>query len=671
MSVYLDEKEMQKNATNKAELEQWLIENNLQNAVSIFKEQNMTMEELLEYGEDENALTDYLKSLKLPQPLIHRICFKINKKLTTKNNNNQNNNNNNSNNKQKIIRIFVTDEEDKAMRELNICSIKIASLVNESQQECNNIMTTKQKLKSQINAKFNNLINVISNKQENVLKTLDELTKNIYRTTNSNLQHLVEQQKNVEKAIKQCNELLENIDIDKRERKQMVISTMNNIVKKVNKEIAMDNSPNDIVFTFNNHSITKFVSNLAMVYSEDVKQDEKEEKKENDDIMMNKTEFAHANIQFSLHQQIIEKTLNIINYFYGISKPQMYQLVKAAVSESLISIYQFLNVFRSTIPHDLLYQMGGKLLDCVCGQIVNSVTERVYFPQVQNSDISVDSAHNISLLISHIKTFYINNKSLKNDMKFLVKNATIWNKFIKLGAILDKDQSFYTLNQQLNEGELTIFDNETLIKIVCAVFQKSDMRTNFIKLIKEKNNMKDKIFVYVNDYDKNGICYALATNFNKTKWINPARKKLISLKSSGWNEQSESIDYMVSRTSVNTSTLPKENAWIRFDFGGNIKISPTAYTLRHSKDKNACYLRNWNLMGSIDGVYWKKIMQHGSTLFSDKSLYKPGQSCTWIIKNCYEYYRFFKIEMTAKNSSWSWLICVNGFEIYGYLKMKK
>eukprot|EP01084_Bolivina_argentea_P253623 426121_1 len=126
------------------------------------------MEDLLEDCEDGKALTTYLKSLKIPQPLIHRICFKINKKLNMK----KNNNSNKGNNKPKIVRIFVSDEEDKAIRELNICSIKIASLISESQQENNDVMVTKQKVKSQINAEFNNLINVISNKQENVLKTL-------------------------------------------------------------------------------------------------------------------------------------------------------------------------------------------------------------------------------------------------------------------------------------------------------------------------------------------------------------------------------------------------------------------------------------------------------------------------------------------------------------------
>eukprot|EP01084_Bolivina_argentea_P155440 270870_1 len=191
MAAYLDEEGMQENVTNRSELEQWLNENNLQNVVSIFAEQNMTMEELLEYGENENALIDYLKSLEISQPLIHRICFKINKKLHIKQNNP---NSNKSKNKPQIVRILITDEEDKAISELNNYSKKISSLINESQQVHNNILVTKQQVKSQINAEFNNLINMISNKQENILKTLDELIQTIDDKTSLNLEYLVNQQ---------------------------------------------------------------------------------------------------------------------------------------------------------------------------------------------------------------------------------------------------------------------------------------------------------------------------------------------------------------------------------------------------------------------------------------------------------------------------------------------
>eukprot|EP01084_Bolivina_argentea_P015415 28845_1 len=112
-------------------------------------------------------------------------------------------------------------------------------------------------------------------------------------------------------------------------------------------------------------------------------------------------------------------------------------------------------------------------------------------------------------------------------------------------------------------------------------------------------------------------------------------------------------------------TLSMNNAWISFDFGKNIKINPTKYTLRHSSCINF-YLRGWDFMGSNDGKEWAVIKKH----VSDTSLNKPRQSHTWTIQNCNTFYQMFKIQMTTKDSAGYWCINANGFEIYGHLQMK-
>eukprot|EP01084_Bolivina_argentea_P173984 301377_1 len=104
MAAYLDEEGIIGNDTNSSELIQWLRDNNLQHIIPIFNKENMTMDELIEYSKDENEFKNYLKSLQIPQPSIHRICFKLKTKL---------NNNNNNKSKSKIIRIIISDEEDK------------------------------------------------------------------------------------------------------------------------------------------------------------------------------------------------------------------------------------------------------------------------------------------------------------------------------------------------------------------------------------------------------------------------------------------------------------------------------------------------------------------------------------------------------------------------------
>ncbi len=214
---------------------------------------------------------------------------------------------------------------------------------------------------------------------------------------------------------------------------------------------------------------------------------------------------------------------------------------------------------------------------------------------------------------------------------------------------------------QVNSNHIDFADKQQLIvygyvRSNCTKSCPNDI----IKIIYDFYAIKLKQCIYENDYDTNGICYLLGTNFNKTKWTNPAQKGLIKLKSSGWNSGWNSINNMVGRTSTVTCTSRIKNAWISFDFGKNIKIKPKNYTLRHRYDCDGGYLRNWNLLGSNDGIKWTLIKQHGSWMSSDKSLNKKGQSHTWTIENCDTFYQMFKIQMTGKNRDghWSFLVIV-------------
>eukprot|EP01084_Bolivina_argentea_P278612 476040_1 len=103
MAAYLDEEGTTINDTNESELVKWLTDNKLQHIIPIFNTQNMTMEELIEYSQDENAFKGYLKSLQIPEPSIHRMCFKIKKQFNIKQHNN------NNNNKSQIVRIVISD----------------------------------------------------------------------------------------------------------------------------------------------------------------------------------------------------------------------------------------------------------------------------------------------------------------------------------------------------------------------------------------------------------------------------------------------------------------------------------------------------------------------------------------------------------------------------------
>ena len=110
------------------------------------------------------------------------------------------------------------------------------------------------------------------------------------------------------------------------------------------------------------------------------------------------------------------------------------------------------------------------------------------------------------------------------------------------------------------------------------------------------------------------------------------------------------------------------NSWITIDFGQNIAIKPTHYTLRHSKGWDNSYMKSWSLVGSLDGVCWELISKHSHWT---SPFGKAGKSKTFEIKHCSKYYNAFKVQLTGKDSDGEWCICANGFELYGYVECNK
>ena len=193
------------------------------------------------------------------------------------------------------------------------------------------------------------------------------------------------------------------------------------------------------------------------------------------------------------------------------------------------------------------------------------------------------------------------------------------------------------------------FDPEFVIK-----FDKSSL-----SFTTNRFDFEDKHFSYSHDYDTNGICYFLGTNYDQNKWINPAISNKIKLKSSGWYKGS--INDMVERTPKCSFSSSVKNSWITFNFG-DIAIKPTHYTLRHYEN-DSYYIKKWNILGSSDSVNWEIINSHSHWI---SPFGGPGKSKTFKVKTT-KYYKYFKIQMSGRNSSDNWCITINGFEIYGYI----
>eukprot|EP01083_Nonionella_stella_P159536 520522_1 len=102
-------------------------------------------------------------------------------------------------------------------------------------------------------------------------------------------------------------------------------------------------------------------------------------------------------------------------------------------------------------------------------------------------------------------------------------------------------------------------------------------------------------FVYESDFDTNGICYAIGSNFGQKEFSNPHHQGLITMKSSKWGCVNEVFEQILGRVEKPFGCYSDgyENSWFSVNFGANVKIKPTHYTLRHGTG-NSHYLRMWN-----------------------------------------------------------------------------
>ena len=180
----------------------------------------------------------------------------------------------------------------------------------------------------------------------------------------------------------------------------------------------------------------------------------------------------------------------------------------------------------------------------------------------------------------------------------------------------------------------------------------------------------DHEFVYQSDFDANGLCYALGSNYGKTSWSNPAESPLELVKVTPSQKKQDSKPYkaVVGRQTVRCLTEEGKDEdgkrpWILIDFSGSGKISPTHYTLRHYISWNVEALRDWVLEASNDGKEWTLIKEHKN----DTALNAKGKAHTWKLNEEKQHPQFsmFRIRMTDKNDNGHWYLACSGFEIYG------
>ena len=184
-----------------------------------------------------------------------------------------------------------------------------------------------------------------------------------------------------------------------------------------------------------------------------------------------------------LHNQreTILRSLRITNQFRNVESAAVKEEIEQSFSESLISISQFMASSRSTIPDKVLFKIGGRLLECICGRVVDQVMQRI--DAAEHSDIGINAAHNISLIIRTVTKFEL----LSNDYPYMTRFIDkTWRQFTYLGLILDRDCNLLLLTKELNKGSLDVFEKQALIKLVCAIWSDSTKRAAMIRKIESR-----------------------------------------------------------------------------------------------------------------------------------------------------------------------------------------
>ncbi len=184
-------------------------------------------------------------------------------------------------------------------------------------------------------------------------------------------------------------------------------------------------------------------------------------------------------------------------------------------------------------------------------------------------------------------------------------------------------------------------------------------------LLSSKTKIRKKVFEYSGEpYDEQGIIYWLSTKRKTRKWMNLA----------------ESCDYPIlfGHPKTNRGRLEdvlvheigqwypdnSEESHLILDLRSfNVAIEVSDYTFSYYKGGNGYLLRNWQLLGSNDGVHYEVIFDH----VDDASITEEDPTVTFSNSKNRKPYAMFKMQITGKDSSGHYFFAVSGLELYGTL----
>eukprot|EP01083_Nonionella_stella_P174299 603837_1 len=245
-----------------SEIAKWLKAQNLQKLIPLFAQEDMTLDELIEFADDEVNFKQYLKELNVPKASVFRILSKIKKTKQSKSPSASNDAVSNPN-----AVVVITQKEQDAMDSLSKRNENINALMQRLAEQDEKVSQNEQSVQSTINEEYTHLIDLIQKSQDTALKTLRGIAKQKKSEISTRLQQLETQQNNTKNAMKSCNGFVYNVNMERTQRQMQILSTVDGVMKQDIPQNIGDVS-SEIVFTFHKDGISSFVSNLVTVYAE-------------------------------------------------------------------------------------------------------------------------------------------------------------------------------------------------------------------------------------------------------------------------------------------------------------------------------------------------------------------------------------------------------------------
>eukprot|EP01084_Bolivina_argentea_P256732 432347_1 len=240
------------------QLTEWLRNNDLPDLVSIFENEQITLQTLIDLDKN-NVLDQYLSALDTKIALTRKLILVT--KLRKVNNIPEHSPQNNNNLRNCSIVSEIEEDSIGKLHDRNENISKLLKQLNNSYWMIKKQSTICQK---EIESQFKSIIHKIENKQSEMINKIKIIEKQKLNEINDHIKHLQNEEIKCNITIKTFDQLfIENINPSK--RKQKIKTVTNDILQ--NELLQIDKFPEQFTVTFNDNSVDTLLSSICFIES--------------------------------------------------------------------------------------------------------------------------------------------------------------------------------------------------------------------------------------------------------------------------------------------------------------------------------------------------------------------------------------------------------------------